>query len=324
MVEISVKSVSKLIFSHATVSFKQIRWWNTSKADQCVASIRPCSCFSSDLLKPNCQSQRSLLTPWQQFINCQQTPAVQNRHGWESQCRQRWPSDVISPPTRGFSRKPRPPLTPPTYVVLNCRSAHVTYIHISFPAPGWHFHGNRSRCWVELCVITYMSVGVHLCLHRLKPWQSPNCINAYGKVGEGLGRQEETTGKRKLNICLSLFGISWGHQAERVKCEFLDHAPVFFLGCSPWKSPRAVGGPGDVNPLRCSYVIRLRSEWAVGASQSCSGTVRKNCDSWSLTGICPVSWQWMDGSVVNSATPRTDVRVCLKGSCCGGCCQCSV
>lgn len=172
-----------------------------------------------------------------------------------------------------------------------------------------------------------MSVGVHLCLHRLKPWQSPNCISAYGKVGEGLGRQEETTGRRKLNICLSLFGIP--ASPEGIKQSELSVSSWIMLQSSFWGVLRGNlqglwGGPGDVNPLRCSYVIRLRSGWAVGASQSCSGTVRKNCDSWSLTGIFPVSWQWMDRTVVNSATPRTDVRVRLKGSCCGGCCQCSV
>lgn len=119
---------------------------------------------------------------------------------------------------------------PPTWCLIV--DLHVTYIHISFPVPGWHFHGNRSRCWVELCVITYMPVGVHLCLHRLKPWQSPNCISAYGKVGEGLGRQEETTGRRKLNICLSLFGIP--ASPEGIKQSKLSVSSWIMLQSSFW------------------------------------------------------------------------------------------
>lgn len=51
----------------------------------------------------------------------------------------------------------------------------------------------------------YMSVVVHLCLHRLKQSQSPNWIRAYGKVGEGrVGRRRREGG---LDSCLSLFWI---------------------------------------------------------------------------------------------------------------------
>lgn len=173
-----------------------------------------------------------------------------------------------------------------------------------------------------------MSVDVHLCLIQLKPRKSPNWISAYGKVVQGLDRQEEIMGGRKLNSCLSSFGIPASpegiKQSELSASSWVMLQSSFCEGVgSPWNCPRAVGGPGDVNPHRCSYIYRLRSGWAgqdacVGASQSCSGTVRKN---WQPV----LNWDFfqcldsgIDRNVFNNTTPHTNVCVCLKGSCRGG------
>lgn len=98
-----------------------------------------------------------------------------------------------------FNRTPSTsPAPPPTwYLIVNLPVSLIFTFH--FPQTGRHFHGNWSGLctetgWSCACVSAYMSVVVHLCLHRLKQWQSPNWIRAYGKVGEGRADRRRPVG----------------------------------------------------------------------------------------------------------------------------------
>lgn len=151
----------------------------------------------SELLNVNSRSQPSLLTPPPPTV-VYQTPTDSSgaEHAWLGKAN----ADTVDlqmrsdrPPggKKELGFNPELSITSaPAYMVLNCRSARVTYIHISLPVSGWHFHGNRSRLctgtgWSWACVSACMSVWVHLCLPRLQQWQSPNWIRAYGKAGGG-------------------------------------------------------------------------------------------------------------------------------------------
>lgn len=148
-------------------------------------------------------------------------------------------------PPGASAKNPLPPLPPPPTWCLIVDLPSLLIFTFHFPPPGDISIVTEADVLQGLGGAAYMSVDVHLCLHRLKPWQPPNWISAYGKVGGGggLGLQEETAGGRKLNSCLSLFGIlaSPGGIKQGELCVSL----FFFFGVgggSPWNIPRAVGG----------------------------------------------------------------------------------
>lgn len=159
----------------------------------------------SDRLTPNRQSSSDRSCPPDSGLSTEssraerarlRTPTLTTLTFWcDPTAHQPASAEIVLGFNRTLSTSPAP-----AWVVLNCKSTRVTYIHIWLPATAWYFHGNRSgrragTGWSRACVSAYMSVVVHLCLHRLQQSQSPNWIRAYGKVGEGrVGRRRREGG----------------------------------------------------------------------------------------------------------------------------------
>lgn len=195
MVGVSVKSVSKLIFRHATRSFKQIRWWNAIEADQCVTSICPCLFFffSSNLLKPKLPitaiSANPLTTVYQ--LPKDSSSAVHARLGKPTLTTLTFRCDQ---PTRGFGKTPHPPLPPPPMWCLIVDLPVLFKFTFNFPHLADISMVTKADVVQGLggavCICIYVSGSPFMSL-LINSWQSPNWISAYEKVGEGRGWQED-------------------------------------------------------------------------------------------------------------------------------------
>lgn len=165
MVEASVKSVSKLIFSRAAVSFKhQMMKHRRSRSVCCFHP--PIVLFFIWFAKAKAANHSDL--PHSPDSSLSTANRLQQCRTWAAGKANADNADLQLGSAHQGLRPKTPSTSPtPTYVVINCRSARVTYIHISFPVLSWRFHGIPSRhCaatgWSCACLHIWQRMSIYV------------------------------------------------------------------------------------------------------------------------------------------------------------------